>query len=367
MNANLNEDRNAIQLKTFTRWVNTHLLDRQLRIDTLATGFQDGVMLINLLEIISNKKIAQYNKKPKNKYHRLENLKEAINFITKEGLTLVNIAPDDVEAGSPRGITLTLGLTWTLILRYHINKGEGEGMSKDALMKWVNEQIKPYGQVTKDFTTSYKNPKVISALCDSLRKGTINVDQVSDETAVEDAQRAIDIASQSFGIPPVVDGVDMINCPDDLSIMCYVSYYRDAVRRLNEAGKIKISDECDFSFTVTAKDAQGNTLITGGDDFIVTITGANGEVPLATTDNKDGSYTATYRLATGSNYKVTCLLNGSPLPNTPFFHDLVGTVVHEKSRGGGEHKTAINIANAKAEEKQKMLFKLFSDVATQVG
>lgn len=39
-------------LQTFTRWCNVHLGDRKLKIDDLASDFEDGVKLINLLEVI---------------------------------------------------------------------------------------------------------------------------------------------------------------------------------------------------------------------------------------------------------------------------------------------------------------------------
>lgn len=48
----------------FTRWCNTYLVERMLKVDNLATDLHDGVNLVNLLEIISSKQI-KYNKQPK--------------------------------------------------------------------------------------------------------------------------------------------------------------------------------------------------------------------------------------------------------------------------------------------------------------
>jgi hypothetical protein len=62
------------------------------------------------------------------------------NTSQAEGLKLVNIGAKDIhDAVSPK---LILGLVWTLILRYQIQCG-GDS-PKQALLDWVNIQIKPY-------------------------------------------------------------------------------------------------------------------------------------------------------------------------------------------------------------------------------
>ena len=48
----------------FTRWCNTYLVERMLKVESLSTDLADGVNLCNLLEIISSKQI-KYNKQPK--------------------------------------------------------------------------------------------------------------------------------------------------------------------------------------------------------------------------------------------------------------------------------------------------------------
>jgi len=116
-------DRTEIQKKTFTRWVNTHLADRNLKIDDLTTDLADGTKLIQLLEIISGKKIRKWKKNPKMFAQKLENLNKCINFIKKEGIVIVNIGANDINGGNTK---IILGLIWTLILRYQINKGEFE-------------------------------------------------------------------------------------------------------------------------------------------------------------------------------------------------------------------------------------------------
>merc|ERR1712150_40824 len=97
--------RSEIQKKTFTRWINTHL--------------SDGTKFLHLLEIISGKRIRKWKKNPKLFAQKLENLNKGLKFIKDEGITIVNIGANDINGGN---LKIILGLIWTLILRYQINK-----------------------------------------------------------------------------------------------------------------------------------------------------------------------------------------------------------------------------------------------------
>jgi hypothetical protein len=63
-----------VQKKTFTRWCNTYLLERRLKVEDLSTDLGDGKCLINLLEQISSKTVAtNYNKNPRMRVQKIEN------------------------------------------------------------------------------------------------------------------------------------------------------------------------------------------------------------------------------------------------------------------------------------------------------
>ena len=63
-----------------------------MQIDDLATDLTDGVKLIVLLEVLSQKPFGKYNKKAKIHAQRMENIDMALDFITrKEKVRLVNI------------------------------------------------------------------------------------------------------------------------------------------------------------------------------------------------------------------------------------------------------------------------------------
>jgi len=122
---------------TFTNWVNMHLNDRKLKVSDLVLDLHDGILLINLLEIISNKKINKWNKVTKFLNQKLENQGAALVFLKGVGIKLVAIRPEDIMNRSPK---LILGLIWTIILRYQIQKGsQSGGNGKGELLTWLGQ------------------------------------------------------------------------------------------------------------------------------------------------------------------------------------------------------------------------------------
>lgn len=80
-----------IQEKTFTRWVNEQLKVQKVAVKTLAEDFGDGVLLIVLLEVLSQKSVGKYNKRPRVHAQKMENIEKVLSFIGSEGIKLVNI------------------------------------------------------------------------------------------------------------------------------------------------------------------------------------------------------------------------------------------------------------------------------------
>ena len=71
------------------------------------------------------------------------------------------------------------------------------------------------------------------------------------------------------------------------------------------------------SFTIEARDAEGNKQQMGGDQFLVSVRGSS-RVTAKVTDNEDGTYTVEYKPSTSGNYNISVTLNGVPLPDSPF-------------------------------------------------
>eukprot|EP00066_Takifugu_rubripes_P029524 XP_011618790.1 PREDICTED: filamin-A-like [Takifugu rubripes] len=81
-----------IQQNTFTRWCNEHLKCVNKRIGNLQTDLSDGLRLIGLLEVLSQKKMfRKYNQRPTFRQMQLENVSVALEFLERENIKLVSI------------------------------------------------------------------------------------------------------------------------------------------------------------------------------------------------------------------------------------------------------------------------------------
>lgn len=82
----------AIQKKAFTHWVNSMLKRRDLSIEVLEEGFVSGVNLINLLEILTGKRIEQkWSKKPQLRVHKITNCFIALTFLREQGVNFFSL------------------------------------------------------------------------------------------------------------------------------------------------------------------------------------------------------------------------------------------------------------------------------------
>lgn len=85
-----------IQQNTFTRWANEHLKLLNRHVDDLQTELSDGLNLIGLIEVLSQKKIPRYNKRPNFRSQKLENVSVVLDFLENtERIRLVNIGKFD--------------------------------------------------------------------------------------------------------------------------------------------------------------------------------------------------------------------------------------------------------------------------------
>jgi hypothetical protein len=110
------------------------------------------------MEILSGKSIGRYNKHPRVPMQVQENCAIVYDYITKsEGIKLVNISGADIYDGNEK---LLLGLIWTLILRYQINKGSNDG-GKAALLEWIRSKIPAFD--IQNFKKEWNDGRAICA------------------------------------------------------------------------------------------------------------------------------------------------------------------------------------------------------------
>jgi Calponin homology (CH) domain/EF hand len=217
-----------IQQKTFTNWTNMHLGKAgQPPITDLLTDFQNGVNLLTLLEVISGDPVPKHlpAEKCKMRIHNVENLNKALQFIADHDVKLAGVGAEEIVDGNKK---MTLGMVWTIILRFAIAGLSEEGLSaKEGLLRWVQKKTEPYDNVNvKDFTNSWQDGLAFCALIHRHRPDLLpNYHDLSSENGLDNCNLAFDICNEHLDIPKLLDAEDIVNIakPDERSIMTYVA------------------------------------------------------------------------------------------------------------------------------------------------
>ncbi|KAF2152961.1 alpha-actin-like proteinin [Myriangium duriaei CBS 260.36] len=230
-----------VQEKTFGKWLNSKLKVRDVEIKDLVADLSDGVILIHLLEILSNESLGRYASRPKLRVQRFENANKALDFVKGRGIQLTNIGAEDIVDGNRK---IILGLIWTLILRFTISDINEEGLSaKEGLLLWCQRKTACYQEVdVRDFSSSWNDGLAFCALLDIHRPDLIDYDKLDKNDHRGNMQLAFDIASQEIGIPDLLDVEDVCDVarPDERSLMTYIAYWFHAfsqMERVENAGR----------------------------------------------------------------------------------------------------------------------------------
>ncbi|KAF1942039.1 alpha-actinin-2 [Clathrospora elynae] len=230
-----------VQQKTFTKWLNSKLKSREVEINDLITDLSDGIILIHLLEILSNESLGRYASRPKLRVQKFENVNKSLDFIRSRRIQLTNTGAEDVVDGNSK---IILGLIWTLILRFTISDINEEGLSaKEGLLLWCQRKTACYDEVeVRDFSTSWNNGLAFCALLDIHRPDLIDYDSLDKSDHRGNMQLAFDLASKEIGIPDLLDVEDVCDVakPDERSLMTYIAYWFHAfsqMERVENAGR----------------------------------------------------------------------------------------------------------------------------------
>jgi len=236
----LADEREHVQKKTFTKWVNSHLVRINCKITDLYTDLRDGKMLIKLLEILSGERLPRPTK-GKMRIHCLENVDKALSFLYEQRVHLENMGAHDIVDGSPR---LTLGLIWTIILRFQIQEitivpdeeGQATRSAKDALLLWCQMKTAGYHNVNvRNFTTSWRDGLAFNAIIHKHRADLIQYEKLSKSNAMYNLNNSFEVAHREFGLVPLLDAEDVyVDQPDEKSIITYVVTYYHYFSKLKQ-------------------------------------------------------------------------------------------------------------------------------------
>jgi hypothetical protein len=143
---------------------------------------------------------------------------------------LIGIGANDIADGKE---TLILGLFKSLIMTYQIeNAGSSEDKksskadAKNALLTYLNEEGAKKNITVDKLNTACSDGLLLYALLDSLNPDCIDFNDLDKSDPVKLNQEAINLANQMFKIPPIVNASDITTNPDEIIVMCYLSYFR---------------------------------------------------------------------------------------------------------------------------------------------
>ncbi|CAH0551956.1 unnamed protein product [Brassicogethes aeneus] len=218
------DERDAVQKKTFTKWVNKHLKKARKNILDLFEDLRDGHNLITLLEVLTGEQLPR--EKGQMRFHMLHNIDTVLNFLRYKKVKLVNIRSEDIVDGNPK---LILGLIWTIILHFQISDiivGQESNVSaKDYLLRWAKQTTHKYPGVTvKDFSKSWRDGLAFSAILNRNRPDLLDYRHARNQRPRERMERVFYLAEKEYGVTRLLDPEDVdTHEPDEKSLITYIS------------------------------------------------------------------------------------------------------------------------------------------------
>ncbi|KAJ3814642.1 actinin-like protein [Lentinula aff. lateritia] len=220
-----------VQERTFCKWLNTKLESNGYpAMTSLVKDLSDGVKLIQLMVYVS---LGRYNKTPRMRVQKAENVNKALEFITSRGVKLTNIGPEDIIDGN---LKLILGMIWTLILRFTIADISEEGLSaKEGLLLWCQRKTEPYKEVdVQDFSSSWSDGLALYEMSFSISS---QFSRYADTDRHGNTRLAFQIAAEHLNIPQLLEVEDLCDTrhPDERSVMTYIASFFHAFSSMDQA------------------------------------------------------------------------------------------------------------------------------------
>jgi hypothetical protein len=221
-------EQDEIQIRTFTRWWNTHLFQCEppLHMDDLCEEIKPGIKAIKLLEVLSQSSCGKYAKKPISKFQKLENLNIFLAQLKARQIKLVNIGAEDLVEGDKK---LVLGLTWTLILRYEIHKF---GAVEKDVLAWAKGLMKQTSgkDLVGGWAEAFSDGQAFCHIVHDAVPEAIDIEATKKMEPEPALAAAFDAAENHLNVPKLLEPSDFVGDKpvDDKSVILYVAKLKQA-------------------------------------------------------------------------------------------------------------------------------------------
>ncbi|KAJ8002627.1 hypothetical protein DPEC_G00160850 [Dallia pectoralis] len=359
-----------IQQNTFTRWCNEHLKCVNKTITDLQKDFGDGLKLIGLLEVLSQKKMyRKHHARPNFRQMKLENVSLALEFLDREHIKLVSIDSKAIVDGN---LKLILGMIWTLILHYSISMPMWEDEDdeeakkltpKQRLLGWIQNKVPELP--INNFHRDWRDGKALGALVDNCAPGLCPDWQAWDPNQpVENAREAMQQADDWLGVPQVIAPEEIVDPDvDEHSVMTYLSQFPKA--KLKPGAPLKPRGVQLYPKKARAYgpgiEPHGNIVLKPAMFTVETVEAGQAEVLVYVTDpeghteearvvfnnDRKRTYSVTYVPKVEGLHKVKVLFAGQDIDKSPYMVNVaraLGDAQKVQARGPGLEPTG-NVAN----------------------
>uniref|UniRef100_A0A8B9K1B8 Filamin C, gamma b (actin binding protein 280) n=1 Tax=Astyanax mexicanus TaxID=7994 RepID=A0A8B9K1B8_ASTMX len=357
-----------IQQNTFTRWCNEHLKCINKKIGDLQRDLSDGLKLIGLLEVLSQKKMyRKYHARPNFRQMKLENVSVALEFLEREHIKLVSIDSKAIVDGN---LKLILGLIWTLILHYSISMPMWEDEDdedakkltpKQRLLGWIQNKV-PQLPIN-NFHRDWRDGKALGALVDNCAPGLCPDWEMWDPNQpVENAREAMQQADDWLGVPQVIAPEEIVDPNvDEHSVMTYLSQFPKAKLKPGAPLRSKTLHPKRAKAYGPGIEPRGNMVMRPAEFVVETVEAGLGEVLVYIEDpeghteearvipnnDKNRSYSVVYLPKVEGLHKVKVLFAGQDINHSPFLVNVskaLGDPNKVQARGPGLEPVG-NVAN----------------------
>uniref|UniRef100_A0A3B3T694 Filamin C n=1 Tax=Paramormyrops kingsleyae TaxID=1676925 RepID=A0A3B3T694_9TELE len=344
-----------IQQNTFTRWCNEHLKCINKRINDLQKDLSDGLKLIGLLEVLSQKKMyRKYHARPNFRQMKLENVSVALEFLDREHIKLVSIDSKAIVDGN---LKLILGLIWTLILHYSISMPMWEDEDdedarkltpKQRLLGWIQNKV-PQLPIN-NFHRDWRDGKALGALVDNCAPGLCPDWETWDPNQpVENAREAMQQADDWLGVPQVIAPEEIVDPNvDEHSVMTYLSQFPKAKLKPGAPLRAKQLYPKQAKAYGPGIEPRGNVVMKPAEFIVETVEAGLGEVIVYVEDpeghteearvipnnDKKRTYSVAYVPKVEGLHKVKVLFAGQDIDRSPF-------MVHVSKALGDSNKVSV--------------------------
>ncbi|KTG43452.1 hypothetical protein cypCar_00031887, partial [Cyprinus carpio] len=282
------DEKQAVQERTFTKWINVHLkrCDPPLQVHNLFTDIQDGKILMALLEELSGCIMLDKFRTFPHRIFRLNNISKVLNFLEDRNVSLIKIDANDIADGNP---SVVLRLIWNIIVYYQIKQVTGSlekfpstfsllslpcgsdssGCSSPAspgddsfgtlpskgkrssqnlkyrstaiktLLSWARNCTAKYGVEICDFGKSWRSGLAFLALVKFFCPQFVDMRKALSSEPRLNMEAAFTTANEWLGIPPLLDPDDLaVHSPDEQSVITYVAQFLECCPGHDEDKKV---------------------------------------------------------------------------------------------------------------------------------